>query len=308
MTDTASLGIVLGAVLGFLFGAVAVCVSFLCYRRHAKGSYDTHDVDGRRRTIEYYSGTPQGYLPPAHTRPYPVQPNIYRLTKKSEEEATECEDGSREDDGERVRITDPYDSSVVEELAEGETDRDTIADLDTSTPTKAKKPKKPLLKQFSLPAKIGQLSEDLVHHSPEKFIRDKQTEMQECVLEISLFYDTASKELHITVINVSGIPTSDETFLRPPNCSVKMRILPEMLHWQWTRKVSRTLNPVFNETFIVPGFVHNKLRECTAHFVVLDFDHIQDNVYVIGEVFMPLSELRANRLEKIVKRVNPLSF
>ncbi|EDO31628.1 predicted protein, partial [Nematostella vectensis] len=128
-------------------------------------------------------------------------------------------------------------------------------------------------------------------------------------LYLGLKYSSLEEQLLVQILKARGLPAMTKTGeTGRMGTLVKMRILPEMLHWQWTRKVSRTLNPVFNETFIVPGFVHNKLRECTAHFVVLDFDHIQDNVYVIGEVFMPLSELRANRLEKIVKRVNPLSF
>lgn len=148
-----------------------------------------------------------------------------------------------------------------------------------------------------------------MHHSPEEFLRKKTKGVEEaCQLEFSLFYDTGSRELHVTVIQMTGIPIPDESFLRLPNCSVKMRILPEMLSWQWTRKIARTSSPAFNETFIVPGFVHNKLRECTVHFVALDFDDVQNNVYVVGEVFMPLSEVRANRLEKMVKRVNPLAL
>lgn len=212
------------------------------------------------------------------------------------------------DDGEeRVRVTEPYDHRAVQMdiiTEENGSTNGEITELPTST-TMDESPaakRKKLTRGLSLPSNI--VSSELVHYNQDILTR----EAQQCVLETSMFYDTASKELHVTVIQVVGIPTPDESFLRPPNCSVKMRILPEMLTWQWTRKVSRTVSPVFNETFIIPGFVHNKLRECTVHFVVLDFDHVQDNVYVIGEVFMPLSELRANRLEKISKRVNPLSI
>lgn len=270
---------------------------FFCYIRKTK-SYDTgHGGEGPRRSVEYYTSPPPNVV--SHTRPVPIQPNIYKLNKQEE---PDVEDGE-----ERVRVTEPYDVRAMDIIAE-EKEEDTSAEI-TELPEKtengssaASLKRKKLTRGQSLPTNI--VSQDLIHYNQDIL----QSDIQQCVLETSMFYDTASKELHITVIQVIGIPTPDESFLRPPNCSVKMRILPEMLQWQWTRKVSRTVSPVFSETFIVPGFVHNKLRECTVHFVVLDFDHVQDNVYVIGEVFMPLSELRANRLEKISKRVNPLSI
>lgn len=274
----------------------------LYYRRKTK-SYDTgHGPErGQRRSVEYYGSPPQN-LVPSYTRPVPIQPNIYRLKKEDDDKDSEINDGE-----ERVRVTEPYDSRAVQMgvITEGEElnedQRPKIIELGGSQDDSPSLKRKKLTRGLSLPTNI--VSSDLIHYN-----QDSRDAYQQCTLETSMFYDTASKELHVTVIQVVGIPTPDESFLRPPNCSVKMRILPQMLAWQWTRKVSRTVSPVFNETFIVPGFVHNKLRECTVHFVVLDFDHVQDNVYVIGEVFMPLSELRANRLEKIAKRVNPLSI
>lgn len=298
----------MGGLLGFIAGAVVVCLGYLCYRKRNK-SYNTHITDGPRRSIEYYSSPPQSFV--THTRPVPVQPNLYRLTRQDEddEEGSDVEDGA-----ERVRVTQPYDLRAMDVIKEegseiGSEKGEVLEDAEemkekSKDDTSLTKKKKPLTRGLSLPTNIS--PGDLIH--PSQSLLNKAGELNQCVIETSMFYDTASKELHVTVIQVTGIPTPDESFLRPPNCSVKMRILPEMLQWQWTRKVSRTVSPVFNETFIVPGFVHNKLRECTVHFVVLDFDHVQDNVYVIGEVFMPLSELRANKLEKITKRVNPLSI
>lgn len=292
---------ILGSVLGFLAGAIVVCVGYFVYAKRSK-TYHPHDV---RAKIDYYSAaSPEGAFLVAQTRPVQVQPNVYTLAKSSAEaypEITELDDGEQQ----RIRITKPYEAGAITTIDEDGEDVEDGSSLEGEASTGNHKPK--LTKRMSLPATLK--SEGLVHPSPEEFLRKKSSHgEEECRLEFSCFYDTASRELHITVIQIVGISTPDESFLRPPNCSVKMRILPEMLSWQWTRKISRTTNPAFNETFIVPGFVHNKLRECTVHFVVLDFDHVQDNVYVIGEVFMPLSELRANRLEKIIKRVNPLSF
>lgn len=282
-----------------------VCVGYFCYARRSK-SYNPQSRSDTRAKIDYYSASPEAYLL-SQTRPVPVQPNVYTLAKSSAEsypEITELDDGEQQ----RIRITKPYEAGAITTIEEDGEEMEDGSPLELasggSTPGK-ERPK--LTKRMSLPSTLK--SEGLVHPTPEDFFRKISSGgEEECRLEFSCFYDTASRELHITVIQVVGISTPDESFLRPPNCSVKMRILPEMLSWQWTRKISRTTNPAFNETFIVPGFVHNKLRECTVHFVVLDFDHVQDNVYVIGEVFMPLSELRANRLEKIIKRVNPMSF
>lgn len=303
--DSSILGVILGSVLGFLTGAIVVCVVYFCYARRSK-SYNTQSRSDARAKIDYYSTNPEGFLL-SQTRPVQVQPNVYTLAKSSAEsypEITELDAGEQQ----RIRITKPYDVgtfTTIGEDGEEQEDGKALEPLASNGTIAKEKPK--LSKRMSLPTTLK--SDGLVNASAEDFFKKKSSGTEEeCRLEFSCFYDTASRELHITVIQAVGISTPDESFLRPPNCSVKMRILPEMLSWQWTRKISRTTNPAFNETFIVPGFVHNKLRECTVHFVVLDFDHVQDNVYVIGEVFMPLSELRANRLEKIIKRVNPLSF
>lgn len=305
MTDSSVLGVVLGSVLGFLAGGIVVGVAYLCYTRRSK-SYNTHSQSDERPMIDhYYTTSPEGYMI-SQTRPVQVQPNVYTLAKSSTEsypEITELVNGEQQ----RIRVTEPYEIGAITTIQEvGEDREDGTSSPGSGTSDLVSNGKPKLGKRMSLPSSLK--SDGLVHPSAEDFFRKKISGEEECRLEFSCFYDTASRELHITVIQVAGISTPDESFLRPPNCSVKMRILPEMLSWQWTRKISRTNNPAFNETFIVPGFVHNKLRECTVHFVVLDFDHVQDNVYVIGEVFMPLSELRANRLEKIIKRVNPLSF
>lgn len=305
MTDPSVLGVILGSVLGFLAGAIVVCVGYFVYAKRS-GNYSPLSRDVRAK-IDYYSASsPEGAFLAAQTRPVQVQPNVYTLAKSSAEsypEITELNDVEQQ----RIRITKPYGAGAITTIQEDSEDVEdgSARSLQRSGLSGSDKPK--LSKRMSLPSNLK--SDGLFNPNPEEFLKKKlSSEEEECRLEFSCFYDTASRELHITVIQVVGISTPDESFLRPPNCSVKMRILPEMLSWQWTRKISRTTNPAFNETFIVPGFVHNKLRECTVHFVVLDFDHVQDNVYVIGEVFMPLSELRANRLEKIVKRVNPLSF
>lgn len=292
-----------------------VCITYCCLRRRAKSfnlepSPNGRPRDTRRATIEYYTGPASSY-PQSYTVPMQVQPSVFKLNKKTASEGYPTQyndilDGPCEvlqvDQALRPVEEDGDDNSISSLSS-------VSGDSSTNDSEKAKSRKSKLSKRLSLPA--GDVkSADLVHHSPEHFLRKKrgEKEPESTKLEFSLFFDTASRELHITVIQVANIPIPDESFLRLPNCSVKMRILPEMLTWQWSRKVVRTNNPVFNETFIIPGFVHNKLRECTVHFVVLDFDHVQDNVYVIGEVFMPLSELRANKLDKLVKQVNPLLF
>ena len=296
-------------MLGFIAGAVVVCIGYFWYARRSKTFSPSHGYDKAvRANLDYFTSTEGFHLAP--TRPVQVQPNVYTLAKPSAEAYPEITDDDDGDDQQRIRITEPYEASIITVIDEEEEEEEAggeIAPLRKNGEGSPAKGRPKLGKRRSLPATFK--SGELVHHSPEEFLRKKSsTKEEECTLEFSCFYDTVCRELHITVLQVVGIFTPDESFLRPPKCSVKMRILPEMLAWQWTRKISRTTNPAFNETFIVPGFAHNKVRECTVHFVVLDFDDVQGNVYVIGEVFMPLSELRANRLEKITKRVNPISF
>ena len=295
------LGVILGAVGGFLVGMVVVALAYVCYSRRSKQySPAQHEANGRAI----------GYVPVAQT---PVRATLLQPkgTKRdpAAEQGPETGAGETPDGENRIRITEPYEADAVHTPTEESSDnfeQDELSEL--SAPEAEKKIKRPKVgKRLSLPSKFR--SAELVHHSPEEFLRQKSAGLEQaCQLEFSLFYDTGSRELHVTVIQATAIPTPDQSFLRLPNGSVKMRILPEMVSWQWTRKVARTSNPAFNETFIVPGFVHNKLRECTVHFVVLDFDDVQETVYVVGEVFMPLSEVRANRLEKSVKRVNPVAF
>ena len=120
-------------------------------------------------------------------------------------------------------------------------------------------------------------------------------------ITFSIFYDVPSKDLHITVINASNLPSK-----RVQGCTQYFRVRVEACGKQChkTRYVSGTRSPVFSETFIISGLVHHKLRECTVRFVVVEFEELQHCWTVIGEVSQPLIDLRANSLLKVTKTLH----
>ena len=123
-------------------------------------------------------------------------------------------------------------------------------------------------------------------------------------LTFSIFYDSPSKELHITVIRASHIPKLKRFGSEPcvtQYFRVRIRIGACSTQSHETRYVCGTREPVFNETFIVPGFVHHKLRECTVRFEIVEFEELQHCWTVLGEVCQPLIDLRANTLLKVTK-------
>lgn len=120
-------------------------------------------------------------------------------------------------------------------------------------------------------------------------------------LTYSIFYDRPSKDLHITVFGASNLPASEQ-----PNQNTRyyrVHVLVEACEtkWQKTRYVCGTRNPVFNETFIVSGLAHNKLRECCLRFRVVEYEEIKYFWSTLGEIIEPMVDLRANMLFKSTK-------
>lgn len=126
-------------------------------------------------------------------------------------------------------------------------------------------------------------------------------------LAFSLFYDSPTKDLHVTVIRASNLPVSKwfQGTKSTQYFHVKVRVEPWETEWRATRQVCGTREPVFRETFVVSGLVHHKLRECKVHFVVVDFEEYQHCWTIVGEVSLPMIDLRANQLIKATKRIAP---
>ena len=124
-------------------------------------------------------------------------------------------------------------------------------------------------------------------------------------LTFSIFYDSASKELHVTVISASNLPISAhfQAMKSTQYYQVKVRVEPWENEWRATRHTCGSKEPVFRETFIVSGLVHHKLRECTVHFAVVNFEEHQHRWSVVGEVTMSLVEFRANQLMKVTTKL-----
>lgn len=122
-------------------------------------------------------------------------------------------------------------------------------------------------------------------------------------LTFSIFYDSPSKELHVTVISSSNLPVLRRT---GSTQYFRVRVCVGACDTQWyeTRYVRGSRELHFSETFIVSGLVHHKLRECMIRFVVVEFEEFQHCWTVVGEVRQTLIDLRANSLLKETKTLH----
>ena len=121
-------------------------------------------------------------------------------------------------------------------------------------------------------------------------------------LSFSIFYDAPTKDLHVTVVCASGFDLDNIT-RRERHFRVAARVEPWETKWRETRSTRGETKATFNETFIVSGLVHHKLRECSIHFVLIDLEEHKNCWKVVGEVTQSLIECRANQLMKITKKL-----
>ena len=118
-------------------------------------------------------------------------------------------------------------------------------------------------------------------------------------LEFSYYYDEKSRQLHVNVIQAFHLP-GDETL----ESYVTVTLKPDEMNWRKeTKFVFNSTDPLFDETFVVPGFTHTKIRECSLHFLVMN----NVDQKAIGQLHVSLADLQSQRVTSKCLGLSPIA-
>uniref|UniRef100_F1L4N1 BAI1-associated protein 3 n=1 Tax=Ascaris suum TaxID=6253 RepID=F1L4N1_ASCSU len=131
----------------------------------------------------------------------------------------------------------------------------------------------------------------------EQYYKDllkEQNDVSECkygILNVRAYYNTNSQTLVIDVIGAKQVIPLDSNGLSDP--FVITELVPRMRYPSQplarTRVVSKSLNPIFDETF--EFHIPSKIPSVAAvHFIVMDHDFLRSNDFA-GEAFLDLAEV-----------------
>ncbi|CAF3628196.1 unnamed protein product [Adineta steineri] len=121
-------------------------------------------------------------------------------------------------------------------------------------------------------------------------------------LEYSLDYDFQKQELKVEVIQAQELPAMDMSGTSDPY--VKVYVLPDKKKKFETKVYRKTLNPVFNETFIFKNLAYGEIGGRTLIFAVYDFDRFSRHDQ-IGEVQIPLNTVDLGKVIREIKDLTP---
>jgi len=107
-------------------------------------------------------------------------------------------------------------------------------------------------------------------------------------VEFSLDYDFGKQELTVGVLQATDLPAMDMGGTSDPY--VKCYIMPDKKKKFETKVHRKTLNPVFNETFVFKNIAYGDLSGRTLMFAIFDFDRFSRHDQ-IGEVQVPLGQV-----------------
>lgn len=174
------------------------------------------------------------------------------------------------------------------------------------TPRKSRKNKKRNMKQsYGMKSTFMDTPTITISHVPDTNANFEPIQSKgKPELTFSVFYDAPSKDLHITVINAFNLPATKMFGNKTQYFRVCVRVGACSTHYYVTRYVCGTCEPVFCETFIVSGFVHHTLLECTLHFVIREYEEVQHRWTAVGKVSQSLIDLRANSLLRATKTLH----
>lgn len=142
--------------------------------------------------------------------------------------------------------------------------------------------------QDSDPAKITAIKHDC---SPRTTTFSHHIEISPSLgkLKYSVHYMREKNELQVTIIKAINLfHEKNETL---PSCFVKVSLLPQRFCWQKTKIIEETRHPVFNETFVISGFSHERFSNYTLLISVVNAVAPWQGFYgdhVIGELYVPL--------------------
>ncbi|KAK6766433.1 hypothetical protein RB195_026002 [Necator americanus] len=145
--------------------------------------------------------------------------------------------------------------------------------------------------------KILSLNQTPTQQLIEKYYKDllkQQNEVSECkygILNVRAYYNASSQTLVLDVIGAKQVIPLDANGLSDP--FVVIRLVPKYRYPNQivskTRVVSKTLNPIFDETF--EFHIPPKLPPCAMlHFTVMDHDYLRSNDFA-GEAFLELADV-----------------
>lgn len=112
-------------------------------------------------------------------------------------------------------------------------------------------------------------------------------------LQFSLDYDFQKAELSVGVIQGADLPGMDMSGTSDPY--VKVYLLPEKKKKYETKVHRKTLNPVFNETFVFKNVPYAEIGSKTLVFAIYDFDRFSKHDQ-IGQVQVPLNSVDLGRV------------
>ncbi|CDW51807.1 synaptotagmin 1 [Trichuris trichiura] len=120
-------------------------------------------------------------------------------------------------------------------------------------------------------------------------------------LSYVLDYDFEKGQLAVTVVEGQELPAMDFSGTSDPY--VKVYLMPDKKKRFQTRVHRKTLNPVFNETFVfkVP---YNELPSKTLTFSVYDFDRFGKNDQ-IGQLQVPLNSVDLGEVVRLTRCIQP---
>ncbi|KAH7718193.1 CRE-SNT-1 protein [Aphelenchoides avenae] len=135
----------------------------------------------------------------------------------------------------------------------------------------------------------------------EKEQAEEKEEVNLGRIQYKLDYDFQQGQLAVTVIQAENLPGMDMSGTSDPY--VKLYLLPEKKKKVETKVHRKTLNPVFNETFIfkVP---FNELSSKTLVFSIYDFDRFSKHDQ-IGQVLLPLGKMDLGEVVEEWKDIQP---
>ena len=121
-------------------------------------------------------------------------------------------------------------------------------------------------------------------------------------LEYSMDYDFQKQELTVGVLQACELPAMDMGGTSDPY--VKVYILPEKKKKFETKVHRKTLNPVFNETFIFKNLAYGDISGKTLVFAIYDFDRFSRHDQ-IGEVTIPLGHVDLGKVIQEMRDIQP---
>ncbi|KAF2880785.1 hypothetical protein ILUMI_25383 [Ignelater luminosus] len=130
--------------------------------------------------------------------------------------------------------------------------------------------------------------DELTENAEEPDEGEKPAEQKLGKLQYKLEYDFNQNSLSVTVIQAEELPALDMGGTSDPY--VKVYLLPDKKKKFETKVHRKTLNPVFNETFVFKSIPYADAMNKTLVFAIFDFDRFSKHDQ-IGEVKVPLCQI-----------------